>query len=181
MIPTLYDVALGIGRFPPIYPYLHIHVSSCLHTLLFQSYINVSNKSSLTTKISYIYHFPRETPTFTILYQSTLSIYRNTSVLLKIKRPIPREPLSPPDATTCHAAISSANLEPLLGYPNHWSEPVPHIINKLQDNNASRPVPRPIHNLRQEHHPKYIYKSDRYIYIVYVLKWVDVELLIYLW
>ena len=57
MIPTLYDVALRIGRFPPLNPYLHI--SSCSHTLLLQSYINASNKSSLTTKISYIYHFPR--------------------------------------------------------------------------------------------------------------------------
>ena len=41
----------------PIYPYLHI--SSISHTLLLQSYINVSTKSSLTTKISHIYHFPR--------------------------------------------------------------------------------------------------------------------------
>ena len=94
-------------------------VSNYSHTLLLQSYITVSNKSSLTTKISYIYHFPRETPTFTILYQSTLSIYRNTSVLLNIKCPTPSFPLSPPDATTCHVAISSANLEPFLGYPNH--------------------------------------------------------------
>ena len=117
MTPTLYDVALRIDRFPPIYPYLHI--SSCSHTLLLQSSINVSTKSSPTTKISYIYHFPLGKPTFTILYQSTLSIYRNTSVLLKIKRPTSSFSLSPPDATTRHAAISSANLVPLLGYPNH--------------------------------------------------------------
>ena len=78
------------GQFPPMYPYLHI--SSCSHTLLLQSYTNVPNKSSLTTKISYIYHFPRETPTFTILYKRTLSIYRNTSVLLKSNAQLPVSP-----------------------------------------------------------------------------------------
>ena len=136
MIPTLYDVALRIGRFHPIYPYLHI--SSCSHMLLLQSYINVSNKRSLTTKISYIYHFPRETPTFTILYQSTLSIYRNTSVLLKIKRPTAQFP--PVTARGHH--LSRGNLQ-------HQPRAVARLPYSLIR-------PRPTHNKqtpRQQYYP----------------------------
>ena len=51
----------------------------------------------------------------------------------------PSSPLSPLEATTCHAAISSVNLVPLLGYPTHCSEPVPHIINKPQTTTLSYP------------------------------------------
>ena len=50
------------GHFRSIQNYFFFNISNCSHTLLLQSYINVSTKSSRTTKISHIYHFPGKHP-----------------------------------------------------------------------------------------------------------------------
>ena len=89
------------------------------NTFTTHSYVEESYNDSLTTKNSRIYIIPRKT--LVHVYQhcinTTLYAPETRPLSSRINAQLRDSPLSPPEATTCQAAVSNADKVPLLGYP----------------------------------------------------------------
>ena len=144
MPPTLYDVALRIGRFPPIYPYLHLLV------VLTRYYFTITYRypqRAHAQRSSRIFITSPGKHTQSQYYIKTLYLYIETRP--SYSRSNDQLPVFPCHHKTPPLVTRQSPAPAVARLPLSLIRTRPTHNNKPQDNNTIRPVQRTIHNPKQ--------------------------------